>query len=80
MAEDAFWQSFATKQRLAIVACRFTDKPHEQSFLEDYVEVSGGSGQALIDAVSSLARNRITRDRDRAVPDVGHVGGRTSRL
>jgi poly(3-hydroxybutyrate) depolymerase len=56
MAEDAFWQSFATKQRLAIVACRFTDKPHEQSFLEDYVAMSGGSGQALIDAVSSLAR------------------------
>jgi len=56
MAEDAFWQSFAVKQRLAIVACRFTDKPHEQSFLEDYVDVSGGSGQALIDAVSSLAR------------------------
>src|SRR6185436_12988012 len=56
MAEDAFWQSFATKQRLAIVACRFTDKPHEQSFLEDYVEVSGGSGQALIDAVSALAK------------------------
>ena len=56
MAEDAFWQSFATRQRLAIVACRFTDKPHEQSFLEDYVQVSGGSGQALIDAVSLLAK------------------------
>jgi poly(3-hydroxybutyrate) depolymerase len=56
MAEDTFWQSFATRQRLAIVACRFTDKPHEQSFLEDYVEVSGGSGQALIDAVSLLAK------------------------
>ena len=56
MAEDAFWQTFATKQRLAIVACRSTDKPHEQSFLEDYVEMSGGSGQALIDAVSALAK------------------------
>ena len=56
MAEDAFWQGFASKHQLAIVACRFTDKPHEQSFLEDYVEVSNGSGQALLDAVSSLAK------------------------
>jgi poly(3-hydroxybutyrate) depolymerase len=55
-AEDAFWQAFASKHRLAIVACRFTDKPHEQSFLEDYVKVSDGSGQALIDAVSALAK------------------------
>jgi len=55
-AEDAFWQALATRQRLAIVACRFTDKPHEQSFLEDYVKVSDGSGQALLDAVSSLAK------------------------
>src|SRR5262245_26866224 len=55
-AEDAFWQAFATKHRLAIVACRFTDKPHEQSFLEDYVKVSDGSGQALIDAVAALSK------------------------
>lgn len=55
-AEDAFWQAFATRHRLAIVACRFTDKPHEQSFLEDYVKVSDGSGQALLDAVSALAK------------------------
>ena len=56
MAEDAFWQAFAAKHQLAIVACRFTDKPHEQAFLEDYVAVANGSGQALIDAVSSLAK------------------------
>jgi len=55
MAEDAFWQAFATKHQLAIVACRFTDKPHEQAFLEDYVKVSDGSGQALLDAVTALA-------------------------
>lgn len=55
-AEDAFWQAFAAKHRLAIVACRFTDKPHEQSFLEDYVKVSDGSGQALLDAVDALAK------------------------
>ena len=55
-AEDAFWQSFATRHRLAIVACRFTDQPHEQAFLEDYVKVSDGSGQALLDAVNALAK------------------------
>ena len=54
-AEDAFWQAFAAKHRLAIVACRFTDRPHDQSFLEDYAKVSDGSGQALLDALTSLA-------------------------
>ena len=56
MAEDAFWQAFAAKHQLAIVACRFTDKPHEQAFLEDYVAVANGSGQALLGAVSALAK------------------------
>ena len=55
-AEDTFWQAFASTHRLAIVACRFTDKPHEQSFLEDYVKVSDGSGQALIDAINALSK------------------------
>src|SRR5262245_52647862 len=26
MADDTFWQDFATKQHAALVACRFTDK------------------------------------------------------
>lgn len=30
MADDATWQSFATKHRLALLACRFTDKTHDQ--------------------------------------------------
>lgn len=55
MADDTLWQSFAKRNRTALVATRFTDKPHEQNFLEDYVQVSGGSGQALIDAIDSLA-------------------------
>jgi poly(3-hydroxybutyrate) depolymerase len=55
MAEDSTWQSFATRNKLAIVACRFTDKPHEQSFIEHYVNVSQGSGQALLDGLSHLA-------------------------
>jgi poly(3-hydroxybutyrate) depolymerase len=55
MAEDAFWQDFATKHRVALVGCRFTDKAHDQSFIEDYVNVSQGSGQALLDALSKFA-------------------------
>src|SRR5216110_3093944 len=55
MANDSTWQSFATRNKLAIVACRFTDKPHEQSFIEHYVNVSQGSGQALLDGLAHLA-------------------------
>jgi poly(3-hydroxybutyrate) depolymerase len=55
MADDTLWQSFATRNRTAIVATRFTDKKHDQSFIEEYVNVSQGSGQALLDAIDSLA-------------------------
>lgn len=54
-AEDTVWQAFATKNKLAIVACRFTDKPHDQSFIEQYANVSQGSGQALLDAIAKFA-------------------------
>jgi poly(3-hydroxybutyrate) depolymerase len=54
--DDPFWQTFAARRRLGLVGCRFTDKPHDQMFLEDYVDVSKGSGQALLDALTSLAR------------------------
>ena len=55
MAEDTVWQSFATIHRLALVGCHFKDKPHPQSFIEAYVNVSQGSGQALIAAIDSFA-------------------------
>jgi poly(3-hydroxybutyrate) depolymerase len=35
MADDTLWQSFATRNRTAIVATRFTDKKHDQSFIEE---------------------------------------------
>ena len=56
MAEDKFWQDFAAAHKLAIVACRLTDKPHDQSFLEYYVNVAQGSGQALLDVLGAFAR------------------------
>jgi len=55
MAEEAGWQDFARKHRVALVGCRFTDKPHDQSFLEEYADVSRGSGQALLTALGALA-------------------------
>src|SRR5262245_10639697 len=36
MVEDSVWQAFASRHKLALVGCRFTDKPHEQSFIEQY--------------------------------------------
>jgi dienelactone hydrolase len=53
--DDPAWQAFATQHKLALVGCRFTDKPHEQNFIEEYVNVSKGSGQALLDALASFA-------------------------
>jgi hypothetical protein len=55
MADDPVWQTFAAQQKLAIVACRFNDKPHDQNFIEEYVNVSQGSGQALLDTLSVFA-------------------------
>jgi len=54
MAQDTVWQAFAAKNKLAIVACRFTDEPHDQRFIEDYVNVSHGSGQALLDILAKF--------------------------
>jgi poly(3-hydroxybutyrate) depolymerase len=55
MAEEPDWQAFATKNKLALVGGRITDKPHDQSFIEEYVNVSRGSGQALLTALSTFA-------------------------
>lgn len=54
-ADDPFWRDFATKQKVALLGCQFTDKPHDQNFIEDYVNVSRGSGQALLDALGKFA-------------------------
>ena len=54
--DDPFWQQFAAKQRVGLVGVRLTDKQHDQMFIEHYVDVSKGSGQALLDALASLAK------------------------
>jgi poly(3-hydroxybutyrate) depolymerase len=52
---DPAWEAFATRNHVALVACQFTDRAHDQAFIEQYVKASGGSGQALLDALSDLA-------------------------
>jgi poly(3-hydroxybutyrate) depolymerase len=53
--DDPVWQAFAVRHNLALVGVRLTDKPHDQGFIEEYVNVSQGSGQAFLDAMSAFA-------------------------
>lgn len=55
MVDDPVWQAFAMKHKLALVGCHMTDKPHEQSFIEEYANVSQGSGDALLSALRAFA-------------------------
>ncbi len=52
---DSVWQAFATRHQLALVGCHFTDKPHDQDFIEEYANAAHGSGQALVDALIAFA-------------------------
>ena len=40
--DDPVWQNFAVRHKLALVGVRLTDKPHDQGFIEEYVNVSQG--------------------------------------
>jgi pimeloyl-ACP methyl ester carboxylesterase len=55
MVEEPVWQELAARRRLALLGCRLTDYPHQQPFIERYVNASQGSGQALLEALVSLA-------------------------
>lgn len=50
------WQDFATRNRIGLVGCRLTDVPHPDGYIETYADASKGSGSALIEALSSLAK------------------------
>ena len=52
---DSVWQKFAVNNRVALVASQLTDKPHDDGFIEEYVDVSRGSGQTLLDALTFFA-------------------------
>jgi dienelactone hydrolase len=53
---DRFWQAFAVRNNVALIGCRFTDKPHDEAFIENYANVAQGSGQALLDALTAFAK------------------------
>jgi poly(3-hydroxybutyrate) depolymerase len=55
MVSDSLWRSFAVKNGFALLACFFTDPGNTGSFIEKYVNVSMGSGQALLDVLGKFA-------------------------
>jgi poly(3-hydroxybutyrate) depolymerase len=54
MASDPVWRQWAAGHKLAIVATHLTDKV--PSFVEDYADVSKGSGPALLKAINAFAK------------------------
>ena len=53
--EDETWRELAKKHDLALLGVRMTDRRHEQMFVEAYVDVSKGSGDALLEALNKFA-------------------------
>lgn len=53
--EDSTWRELAKKHDLALLGVHMTDKRHSQMFIERYVDVSKGSGAALLRAVDRFA-------------------------
>ena len=53
--EDSTWRELARKHDLALLGVHMTDKRHPQMFIENYVDVSKGSGAAFLEAVDRFA-------------------------
>jgi len=53
---DQFWQAFASRNDIALIGCRFTDKPHDEAFIQHYANAAQGSGQALLDALTAFSK------------------------
>ncbi len=60
--ETALWQDFAVEQDLALVGLHMTDKMHEDMFIEHYVNVADGSGDAFLTALGQLAEQSGHRE------------------
>jgi poly(3-hydroxybutyrate) depolymerase len=54
--DEPFWQEFAITHQVGLVGVQLTDKQHDQMFIEHYVDVSKGSGQAFLDALAGFAK------------------------
>lgn len=63
--DKAAWQEFATREHVALVGVRLTDKP-PVGFVEQYADVSRGSGDALLNAIARLGRRSGHRELARA--------------
>ena len=50
------WRALASELDLALVGLHFTDKPHEAMFIEHYIDVRRGSGDAFLSALTELAQ------------------------
>ena len=53
--EDEEWRNFASRHHLALLGVHLKDAAHEQMFIERYVDVAKGSGQALVESLEQLA-------------------------
>lgn len=53
-ASDPTWRAWAAGHKLAIIGTHFVDK--RPSIVEDYADVSKGSGPALLNAINAFAR------------------------
>ena len=53
--DDPTWRALAEKHDLALLGVHMTDRRHEQMFIERYVDVKKGSGEALLSALDGFA-------------------------
>lgn len=56
MVDEEEWRTFAASHDLALVACYFTDRPHEFGFVEEYAAAARGTGHALLNALVEFAQ------------------------
>lgn len=54
--DDEYWQTFANKHDFALMGTYLTDHMHPNMMIEDYIQVSKGSGKAIIDAIDHIAK------------------------
>jgi hypothetical protein len=55
LTDERFWQELAQKHGFALLGCYFTDYKHDDMNVETYANARGGSGIALMDAISHFA-------------------------
>jgi len=53
--DDEYWQTFANRHDFALMGTYLTDHMHPNMMIEDYIQVSKGSGKAIIDAIDHIA-------------------------